>query len=513
MKPEFPTLKTLILTAAIVTACTAPPASPTVEVTQTTPPPTTTAPSPTTPPGQIRPPTVAGSWYPNDPEQLTEMVEAMLKADGPVDGAPIGLIVPHAGYVFSGPVAAAGFRQLEEGEYEVAVVIASDHQSPLSDPISVWAEGGFETPLGAVPVDVELAQALVEAEPRIAFDPTTHEGEHPIEIELPFLQRVCPHCAIVPILMGSDDEATVRMLADALLDVLPTQGAVVIASSDLSHYPSREDAARVDGATLGAIETGEPERVRAAIDTSMEEGIPSLATCACGRGPILVTMHVAAGLGADTVTLLRYANSADSPYGSADRVVGYGAVMFWHYDPPDLTEAHQEELLNLARTTLESYLEEHVIPPYETDEPPLTRRSGAFVTLRENGDLRGCIGHTRADQPLHRVVQETAVQAATEDPRFPALTGEELADITIEISVLSPFRRVTDVEEIEVGTHGLMTFQGTHQGLLLPQVPVEQGWNREELLEGLCEKARLAQGCWRQGATLYAFTAIVFGEE
>ena len=131
------------------------------------------------------------------------MMDEMLAAVEPVDGEPIGLIVPHAGYVYSGPVAAYGFKQLEGAGYDVAVVIASDHQSPLSAPISVWAEGGFETPLGIVPVDVELAQALVEADPRITFDPTTHEGEHPIEIELPFLQRACPDCSIVPVLMGT----------------------------------------------------------------------------------------------------------------------------------------------------------------------------------------------------------------------------------------------------------------------------------------------------------------------
>jgi AmmeMemoRadiSam system protein A len=141
--------------------------------------------------------------------------------------------------------------------------------------------------------------------------------------------------------------------------------------------------------------------------------------------------------------------------------------MLWRYEPPDLTEARREELLALVRTTIEEYIETGRIPNYETDDPVLARRSGVFVTLKEGGDpstglrasLRGCIGHTRADQPLYQVVQQMAVAAATEDPRFSPLTQEELADVTIEISVLSPFRRVTDVEQIQVGTHGLMIFQ------------------------------------------------------
>ncbi len=521
MKPATHNLKLLLTTLLItlLSACAAPTATPTTPATETPLPLPTSLPSPTVPPGRVRPSAIAGSWYPGDPDELAAMVDEMLAAVQPVDGAPIGLIVPHAGYAYSGPVAAYGFRQLEQGEYDVAIIIASDHQSPLSDPISVWAEGGFETPLGVVPVDVELAQALVAADPRITDDTAAHEGEHPIEIELPFLQRVCPNCSIVPILMGADDEETVRALADALLSALPGRRAVVIASSDLSHYPTYDDALVVDGATLAAIETGNPARVQETIDGLMIADFPNLVTCACGEGAILVTMRVVQGLGADTVTVLRYANSGNVS-GDHSKVVGYGAVMFWRYEPPDLTEARREELLALARTTIEEYLETDRVPDYETNDPVLARRSGVFVTLKEGRDpstglrtsLRGCIGHTRADQPLYQVVQQIAVAAATGDPRFPPLTTEELSNITVEISVLSPFRRVTDVEQVQVGTHGLMIFQDGRQGLLLPQVPVEQGWEREEFLENLCLKAGLPEDCWREGTSLYAFTAVVFGE-
>ncbi len=495
----------LLVWVSLLVSCAAP--SPGVK--ETLPP---ASPTPIAPFGRIRLPAVAGSWYPADPEELAQMIDGMLAAEGPVDGAPLAIIVPHAGYVFSGPVAAAGFRQLRNGQYDVAVIIASDHQAPLSSLVSVWAEGAWETPLGRIPVDADLAQALVQADPRITFDPAAHQGEHPIEIELPFLQRVCPHCRIVPILMGADDEGTVQVLADALLRALPGRKAVVIASSDLSHYPSQEDARAVDGALLAAIETGDPARVQETVATMMRRGVPGLVTCTCGEGPIRVAMRVAAGLGADTISILRYANSADSPYGDPQQVVGYGAVMFWRYAPPDLTPARREALLALARRTLESYLTDGALPPYETDDPHLLRPSGVFVTLREGGELRGCIGHLRADTPLYRGVQEMAVAAATEDPRFPPLTREELERVHLEISVLSPLRRLTDPTQIEVGTHGLLIVKGGQQGLLLPQVAVEEGWDREAFLEGLCRKAGLPAGCWREGATLYTFTAVVFGE-
>jgi len=533
---SFKFLLGLTLFVVILAACQAPLASPTQQATQETasaatlhttkfpfatePPegtelPTATMlPSPTLAPGKIRPPAVAGSWYPSIAGELTELVDSFLGEAERMDGEPIAILVPHAGYDYSGAVAAYGFKQMEGIPYDVAVIIAADHQAPLSNPISVWAEGGFETPLGTVAVNKGLAEKLIAADPQyISFDPDAHEGEHPIEIELPFLQRVCPTCSIIPILMGSDDDEAVNALANALLSVLPGHRAVVIASSDLSHYPSYDDALRVDEATLDAILTGDITRVRQSIKETMAKGIPNLATCACGEAPILVTMKVAAGLGADTITLLTYHNSGDLPFGDPKQVVGYGAVMFWHYQPPDLTEEQKKTLLALARSTLEENLKSKTIPPYNTSDPALTRHSGVFVTLTKNSELRGCIGRMWADLPLYQAVQEMAVQAATSDPRFPPMTSEELNQVKIEISVLSPLRRLTDLEQIKIGTHGLVIHKSGHQGVFLPQVPVEQGWDKNTYLDNLCLKAGLDENCWKENPVLYSFTAIVFGEE
>ena len=505
---------TLLVLGALtfpVAACSSPTQTP--EVAKTPPVSTATADPPSTfPSGQVRQAAVAGSWYPDNPVELTAMVDDMLRTAVPVDGVPIGLVVPHAGYVFSGLVAAHGFRQLEEVRYDVVVIVASDHQTPVSSPISVWAEGGFETPLGVVPVEVETAQALVAADPRISSDYISHKDEHPIEIQLPFLQRVCPTCSIVPVLMGDNDDETVQALSRSLVQVLTGRRAVVIASSDLSHYPTYDDALIVDGATLGAIETGNPVQVRDTTSQMMRAGIANLATCACGEGPILVAMEVSQSLGANTISVLRYANSGDSPNGSRDQVVGYSAVMFWQYEEPDLTQQQQEELLALARAALDEYLEHGTIPEYKLDGSVLHRRSGVFVTLRKAGQLRGCIGHTGADLSLYEAAQQMAIAAATQDPRFPPLAWDELASVEIEISILSPLRRLMDVEKVEVGTHGLMIFKKGRQGLLLPQVAAEEGWGRGEFLDNLCLKAGLPATCWQESARLYAFTAVVLGE-
>jgi AmmeMemoRadiSam system protein B/AmmeMemoRadiSam system protein A len=456
---------------------------------------------------------IAGSWYPTDPKELQAMIDGFLNEVTPIEGDPIGLIVPHAGYVYSGLVAAAGFKQLAGKDYQVAVIIAADHQAPVSNPISVWAEGGFETPLGVVPVNEEIAKALIAASPIISFDRAAHENEHPIEIELPFLQRVCPTCSIVPILMGTDDDNTVQTLANALLSVLPDRRVVVIASSDLSHYPSAEDSKRVDKATLDAIETGDPQQVRQVIQQQMSSGIPNLETCACGEGPILVVMNVVRGLGADTITRLRTANSADSPYGNPEQVVGYGAVMFWHNPAPSLSQEEQQQLLELARSAISGYLDKGVAPNFQTSNTVLARQAGVFVTLTKGGELRGCIGMLEGDQPLYKTVQEMAVAAATSDPRFMPVKKEEMQTIKIEISILSPLRKLDNIDQIRVGTDGLVLVMSGHQGVFLPQVPVEQGWNRDAYLDNLCGKAGLPENCWKDHPALYAFTAEVFGEK
>lgn len=440
-------------------------------------------------------------------------MDDLLDSIRPIDGHPIGLVVPHAGYRFSGEIAARGFKQLQGKQYDVAVILAADHQPPVSNPISVWAKGGFETPLGVVPVDESLASALVDSDPRIHSDPNPHLGEHPIEIELPFLQRICPDCRIVPILISSDEDEIVDTLATALVHLLKDQRALIIASSDLSHYPAYDEACTVDRDTLSALETGDPKWIREMIRESKRAGTPNLVTCACSLGPILVTMQASQGLGAETITILGYANSGDVFPASRERVVGYGSVMFWRHVPPTITQVEQETLLRLARDAITSYLQTGNTHIFETSDQNLLRRLGVFVTLRTDGHLRGCTGRLQVNTPLYQTLQEVAISAATNDPRFQPLILEEMGELSIKISILSPLRRITDVGQIEIGRHGLMIVHAGHRGLLLPQVPLEQGWDRKTFLEHVCLKAGLPLTSWTdREAALYVFTTLEFEE-
>ncbi|MCS7059653.1 MAG: AmmeMemoRadiSam system protein B [Anaerolineae bacterium] len=460
----------------------------------------------------IRPAALAGSWYPANPTDLANTVDHLLAAVEPVDGAPTALIVPHAGYAYSGKIAAAGWRQVEQGCYDTVVILAPAHRVRPHKPLAVWESGAFATPLGEVPVDVDVCRALVEASPYIAVDHASHLPEHAIEIQLPFLQRVCPSCRLVPIVMGegAEEDRVVQQVAEALARVLTGRRALIVASSDLSHYPSYRSALAIDQATLGAIEAGDPVLLRTTLDEAMHSGASNLLTCACGEAPILVVMCAAALLGAETITVLDYANSGDAPRGDHRQVVGYGAVMFWHYEPPALSQAQQQCLLRLAYDAITAYLRTGSVPEAQIDDPTLTRRAGAFVTLWQGEELRGCIGHIKADLPLYRVVQQMAVSAATSDTRFDPLSVDELNGLTVEISVLSPLRRITRIEQVEVGKHGLLVAKQGRRGLLLPEVAAERGWDRYEFAEAVCWKAGLPAGCWREGGALYTFTALVF---
>jgi AmmeMemoRadiSam system protein B/AmmeMemoRadiSam system protein A len=501
-----------VVLSIVITGCNLAPSS----VPETTPtvPSSAISPAPDVELDVVREPAVAGTFYPDDPDELATMVDAFLESVEDTYGDPIALIVPHAGYVYSGWVAGYAFKELEGVAYDTIVIIGPNHRHATFQDISVYARGAFRTPLGLIPVDEEIAQALLDMDEHIVFKPDVHAAEHSIEVELPFLQRIYQDLEIVPVVIGQPTEENIEILTEALVEVLDDRKALIVASSDMSHYPPYDDAVRVDSATLAAMETMDPQALLSTIKDSMTSAIPNLGTCLCGEGPVLTAMKVAVRLGANQVTVLRYANSADSPFvaGDRSRVVGYGAVMFWRYEPPHLTAVEKDRLLTIARESIAQHLEDGAVPEFNVTEPSLLRKSGAFVTLERAEELRGCIGHILARQALHATVQQAAVSAATEDPRFPRLSPEELDEITIEISVLSPLRRVTHTESIEVGRHGLVIVAEGRSKLLLPQVASEEGWTREEFLEAVSRKAGLANDAWRQGAALYTFTAIVFAE-
>jgi AmmeMemoRadiSam system protein B/AmmeMemoRadiSam system protein A len=476
----------------------------------------------------IREAGVAGAFYPSDPVRLKGMMDVMLAGVDaqPVQGEILALLAPHAGYVYSGPVAAFSYAAIKGHGYERVIVIAPSHF--VSVPFTSLYEGeGYETPLGVIPVDTDFVHRLVEADPGSRLSCQGHldsaeASEHAIEVQLPWLQHVLGPFSLVPIIMGDQSYASCRSLGGALATLLneqatphhesplPKRKTLIVASSDLSHYFPSESASLMDHRTLAAL---------AAWDyTTMSRNFEAQLWEACGGGPIVTAIIAAERLGATQAKVLRYGQSGDVS-GDHAKVVGYAAAVFLKapHAPPeepefDLSREEKDALLHIARRSVEAAVRgEHPFKPDPPSSTALQQARGAFVTLHLRDELRGCVGYISGTGPLYRAVREIAVLAAKHDPRFRPVTVEELPALSYEISVLSPMRRIQNVHQIHVGKDGLLIRNRDQQGLLLPQVAAEQQWDAFRFLEETCAKAGLSRSAWTSDDTdIFAFTAIVF---
>jgi MEMO1 family protein len=474
----------------------------------------------------VREPAVAGQFYPADARGLNAMLDAVLKdALPPGRERPIAIVAPHAGYVYSAQIAADAWHQTAGQQYDTIVILGTNHTTAGFERIGVYPGSGLRTPLGIARVDQELSAALIKEDPDCVADAAVHLKEHSIEVQVPFAQRLFPNAAIVAAVVGGEDAGLVTRFGRTLARLLNGRQALIVASSDLSHWPSWRDANTADRRTLEAIATLDPDRVRAAASYATR-GIANLATCACGEAPVRAAMTAARMLGATRGRAVSYANSGDLPIGDPDRVVGYGAVVFTGGDPGADTSAlappapqalppsaaDKKQMLTLARETIRRYLDTGAVPLARGFSPALDRPQGIFVTLRKRGTLRGCIGQMTPDRPLRVLVGSMALAAALEDPRFDKVRSTELKDIEIEISVLTPFKEVAGPQAIVVGRDGVLLQKDRRSAVFLPQVATEEHWARDEMLDNLCMKGGLAAGCWRAGARLSTFQADVFKE-
>ncbi len=474
----------------------------------------------------IREAAVAGSFYPADKSTLNSQIDDFLNQAQiiPVKEKLRILIVPHAGYSYSGQVAAWGFKQIKEEDYKRVILIGPSHRAYF-DKAAVWDKGVWQTPLGEIEVDEDFTQGLISGRGGISADLKPHLQEHSLELELPFLQRVVADFKLVPILLSHSEEAVLQDLSKALVENFDDQTLLVV-SSDLSHYPSYEIANKVDKETIEAILSGDIEKFEGVVNKNLDQ--PGVDTCACGAQAIQVGMLVAEQLGFKDIKLLKYENSGDVG-GDKGRVVGYGSIGFYgesaklkaQNSKPQLKTQNllnpeqQKKLLEIARKTLESFLKDGKMPEFQIGSKELNQKLGVFVTLRKDGHLRGCIGEFEPKEPLYKLVQAKAIDAAVNDPRFQPLQYDELDSIKIEISVLSPREKIDDWRKIELGKHGVMIKKGLRGGTFLPQVADETGWDLEEFLSHLCQsKAGLPSDCYKDPDTeIFIYTAQVFEEE
>jgi len=446
--------------------------------------------------GTVKEPSVAGTFYPEDKEKLSDLVSNCLNKAGkmPHQGRLVALILPHAGYVYSGQVAAYGYNEIKDKGIKNIILIGPSHRTGFKG-ASVYAKGSFKTPLGTVKINEKVAGALLNEEADVRFYPEAYDKEHSLEVQLPFLQTVLTDFTIVPILIGSPTMKTFEHLMLKLPEILDDK-TLLIASTDLSHFHDYSTAKEMDSKVIGAIE----KLSAMEIERLMRTGTGEL----CGGYPVLITLEVAKRAGANMGVLFNYANSGDVT-GDKERVVGYASMGLYH---SQLTEQEKKELLDLAKNAITEHITKGNVSEKEIANPKLKAEGAVFVTINKKGHLRGCIGHIQPIMPLYQSVIKNAVAACSSDPRFPPMKEEELKDIDIEISILSPLKPLKDVEMIQVGKHGLFIVKGTRRGILLPQVATEYERDRETFLQQICSKAGLQKDAWKT-ADLYTFTAEI----
>lgn len=460
---------------------------------------------------KVRKPAVAGQFYPENREILNRKIQSFLKnvelhkeRDLTSGGKIYGLIVPHAGYDFSGQTAGYAFKQIEGEQYGTVIILGPSHQFPFRG-VAVYPDGYFRTSLGDVEINAEFTKRLTSHRKYIIEDEDPHIGEHSLEVVLPFLQTVLKGFKIVPICMGDQSFEVCDILATAIAETIqgfPDEKMLIVASSDFYHGYDYDECKKSVAESVFLISGYNVEKFHY---TFREQN------AACGGGCIVTCMLASKKIGASRAIPLYSTNSGDVTGTISGYVVGYASFILTN--PLSLSESEKWTLIEIARNSIIAAITKSKFKELKpSNSAGITKKRGCFVTIKKQGELRGCIGYVLPVKPLYQAVSEMAVEAATADPRFPPLGIDELAEIKLEISVLTPLHRIKSIDEIQVGRDGLYLKKGEHSGLLLPQVAVEEGWDRLEFLENVCWKAGLHKDAWKD-AELYKFQAEIFGDE
>jgi len=471
---------------------------------------------------------LAGRWYPADPAELTREIQGYLEAASPPPAGETvtALILPHAGYRWSGKVAAAGLRRIAGRRFDRVIVLGPSHTLPLRNVASIPRATHYATPLGEVPLDTEFL-ARLRRYPEFRTIPPVHRREHSVQMEVPLLQSVLHDFRLVPIVVGSLDAATIHRMAAILLGRIDAR-SLVVASSDFTHYGPRYDYLpfRKDVAdNLRKLDMGAFDWIAKRDEKGLLDYIAKTKETICGRYPIAILLAM---LGPKSkVRLVRY-DTSGAVSGDWSNSVSYLSIAItggWAEAAPvpapgslmPLSKQDRKILLELARKSLVHALTkgERPTPAALGIEIPdrLRRPCAAFVTLYNGEDLRGCLGQIYAGTPLFEVVMEEAVDAATRDRRFTPVQVSELPAIRITVSVMSDPRPVDSADDIVIGKHGIILIKDGSRAVFLPQVAPEMGWTKEETLAHLSRKAGLPADAWKQGARFEVFTAEVIREE
>ncbi len=401
----------------------------------------------------IRKPTVAGSFYPGSARELAAMIETMVD-DGAAKAHVFGLVSPHAGIIYSGAVAGAVISRIRITD---TVIIMGPNHTGLGKPFAIMTSGTWETPLGNVDIDGALASKLLAGSSYLAEDYDAHLREHSIEVQLPFLQYFKKDVKIVPIVLSHAGGEVYKEIGQEIAEVLAGLGreVVILASSDMTHYEPRKEAERKDNSAIGAILDLDED---ALLDRIAAENITM-----CGYGPVAALISAAKAMGAQKAELVKYQTSGETS-GDYSSVVGYAGLI--------IPRPVMSPLVKLAHEAIRDYIVEgRVVLPPEPLTPEMQEKAGVFVSIHENGELRGCIG---TFEPARRNVAEeiivNGISAATRDPRFSPIEEHELNKLEISVDVLTEPEAISGSEQLDPKKYGAIVQRGARRGLLLPDL-------------------------------------------
>jgi len=400
----------------------------------------------------VRNPVVAGQFYPASPSQLKAMIEGFIDGNAVKEEA-IGVVSPHAGYIYSGPVAGAVISRIKVKD--TFIIIGPNHTG-RGKPFSIMTQGTWKTPLGEVEIDSELAKQILAGSSHLVEDSAAHLYEHSIEVQLPFLQYFKPDIKLVPIILSHGTAVTFKEIGKEIARAIKESNkeVVIMASSDMTHYEPHESAKAKDAQAIEAmLDLNEDELFRR---------VEELNISMCGYAPAVSLISAAKELGATDAELVRYQTSGDVS-GDYSAVVGYAGII--------ITRKEMHPLVKLAKKTVETYVKEGKIPKPKKLTPEMRQKAGVFVSIHKLGGLRGCIGTIEPQKSnVAEEIIANAISSATRDPRFPPITPDELKDLDYSVDVLTTPEPVESKDQLDPRKYGVIVEAGYRRGLLLPDL-------------------------------------------
>ena len=475
----------------------------------------------------VMPAKMSEGWMPEDQNALRKLLNDFFKSAEVSPGKDvIALISPHAGYAYSGQTAAYGIKMAAQKKYSRIIVIGPSHQVYMPNTLSVPKFTHYETALGEIPLDTEFINKLLK-QPMFKDISEAYRSEHSVFMQLPLLQYRMGDFKLVPIVAGNCSPETIQKTAEILSSMVDSN-TLIVASSDFTHYgpnydyvPFKENVPE----ELKKLDMGAYDYISKIDSAGFQKYCDRTGATICGRVPIAILLAMLPKEAKPV--LLKYTTSGELMHDYTNSV-SYFSIVFngeWQKQEPKtsaksdtaLTQEDKDNLLKIARKTIEYYLQKGEQPNIEqfgitiTDSMNVPR--AAFVTLKENNQLRGCIGELVPRQALYKSVAANAINAAVNDYRFTPVKPEELSRIEIEISALTPPKSISSYNQIRLGTDGVILEKNGRSAVFLPQVATEQNWTIDEMLDNLSMKAGLPSSAWKEGASFHIFQAEVFGEK